>query len=354
MKRKFLSLILVLMLLPVASLFSACGNKGYNLNNLQNDFNAVKTENEHVVYSNGKYVFDYSDHDNLNAVVENQFPYTQLDEYNEVYKNIMAFAFEYIDECTNNSAVKDKNVKNAVKQNLDDFKYSLHNVDNYVTMLAEVVNVSYDVDVLNEACMSTLQKLFYAYDDLFKKAIAFNETLADLYFNHIIINGNPNIYEIAKENFDPNTVINLFDARLKYQMLNLSACYVEMYIDGGNLSELIVNDGESLDLYAFDYKKNINKINKDFDELVAYEKAINATNKDKYYEFSVQAYNIQATLQNDRNKFLSACAKISYAGLDYTDVTAIEILSAEIVENRYELVCEYNDVLAEMVKITGA
>ena len=42
MKRKILSLLLVLMFIPTAFLFSACKDKGYNLNNLQKDLMQLK------------------------------------------------------------------------------------------------------------------------------------------------------------------------------------------------------------------------------------------------------------------------------------------------------------------------
>ena len=74
MKRKILSLILVLMLLPIASVFSACGkDKGYNLNNLANDFNAIASDNNNIVLENGKFVFDYDRHNHLTYVLNKSF-----------------------------------------------------------------------------------------------------------------------------------------------------------------------------------------------------------------------------------------------------------------------------------------
>ena len=127
-----------------------------------------------------------------------------------------------------------------------------------------------------------------------------------------------------------------------------------MYIDGGNLSNFVVNYGNVLDLSVCNYEASINKINDDFDEIVAFEKANNVVNKDKYYELSVQAYNIQTALANDNAKFLSACDTVAYAGFNFAEATASEKMSVEIIDYRLELVSAYNNVLVEMLKITGA
>ena len=116
MKRKILSLILVLMLIPFASLFVACGNNGYNLSNLKKDFLAIANANENVVATEEKHlVFDYSGHARLNGVIQSNYPYTIILDYNEIYNNLMAFTFDYIGVCSNNKAIEDKALKDKVK-----------------------------------------------------------------------------------------------------------------------------------------------------------------------------------------------------------------------------------------------
>ena len=62
MKRKILSLILVLMLLPLASVFVACSKeKSYNLNNLKTDFNKIDEENDNIVFKDKQILFTYSE-----------------------------------------------------------------------------------------------------------------------------------------------------------------------------------------------------------------------------------------------------------------------------------------------------
>jgi len=349
MKRKFLSLLLIFMLLPFASLFVGCGKDGYNLNNLQNDFNEIKTQNENIRYENGKLLFDYSEHARLYIVIQSVYPYTQLNELNQVYENVMAFAFNYIDECSNNSAVKDATIKNKVKDDLNALKEAVNDVDVYVTMLAEIINVSHDV--MLDACVSSLSNLIYSYDELYRTAMNFNNSLADLYFNHILSNSNPNIYNQKIEDFDVNIVVNNFDARLKYQISNLSQCFIEMYFDGEKLSQEIVEGINIFDLSESDYESNVENINIVYNSLVAAEKAIN--NKQSFYDLSVQAYNAQEALNNDISKFIYAYNHISYANFDAVEATANEKICALIIDERFELVSVYNDVLVQILEITG-
>lgn len=353
MKRRILSLILVFLLLPTAFLFSACKDKGYDLNNLQNDFNLIAAENENIKNVNGKFVFDYSNHIRLNSVVEYNYPYTQLKEFNKVFENVMAFSFDYIDECSHNDLVKNVGLKNKVKSQLDDLKKSYAEIDLNVNNFAVDINASYDTDdIFNHICEESYRRLLLSYDDLFEAASNFNNTLADLYFNHILKNGNPNIYKIDSAEFDANLVVNNFDARLKYQISNLSQSFFEMYIDGGKLAEDIVSAEEFFDIDEFDYEDNIKVINKTIDEVVAAQKANSATNKQKYYQLSIQAYNIQDVLNNDNSKYVHACNEISYATIDLTEASAEEKMCYEIIEQRYELLKEYNSVLVSMLSLT--
>lgn len=353
MKKKILSLILVLMFLPLASIFAGCKDKSYNLDNLSNDFNAIQTENANIQVKNGKFVFDYSMHPNLESVIDAHYPYSEIEYYNFVYENLMAFSFEYIDECSNNNITKDKNLKNALKSDLDNLKKSISDVNSSVNVLAEIVNVSYNDDIFTTACMSGLENLFISYEDLYKSASDFHNTLSNLYFNNAIRNANPNIVEIAIGDFDAAVVTNNLDARLKWQISNLSVCFVEMYIDGGNIAKNIIEEDGYFDADTFNYAENVTKISKVFNSQVAAEKANNAINKNKYYALAIQAYNIQSAINNDTAKFVHACNDVRYAGLNLGEANSNEKMCAGIIDSRNELLSNYNTVLIEMLKITN-
>ena len=75
------------MLLPIASLFSACDKDGYNLNNLNTSFKEIVTENENLKQSGKGFEFDYSNHEKLNTAINDTVPYRELKDYNYVFNN---------------------------------------------------------------------------------------------------------------------------------------------------------------------------------------------------------------------------------------------------------------------------
>ena len=119
MKKKILSLILVLMLLPIASILVGCDeDKGYNLNNLQNDFNLIVYENNNIAQKNDGIVFDYSNYAELKTTIENTQPYSYLSDYNFIFDNLMKFPCSYVGACSTNGAVKNTSLKNQIKNYL--------------------------------------------------------------------------------------------------------------------------------------------------------------------------------------------------------------------------------------------
>lgn len=356
MKKKILSLILVLMLLPVASLFSACGkNKGYNLNNLSNDFAAIADENNNIKLEEGKFKFDYSRHNHLTSVINSVEPYTELVDYNYVFDNLMAFSYECIDECSYNESTDNVEIKNKVEENLKELKQSISNVNENVNMFAEIINISYNIDVKAFSCLVRYENLLTSYDRMFSSAINFNNSLADLYFNYILKDGNPNVYNIGLANFDANIVVNKLASRVKYQLSNLSQSYVELYIDSEEVPSKIANSQESLDLTAYDYKANVEALNKSFTEEIATEKANHSNNKETFFNLAVQAQNLQATLNNDNNKVVYAFNAVSYRDLlvEPELATANEIMCVSIILSNYQLITSYNQVLVDMLNIVA-
>ena len=354
MKKKILSLILVLMLLPIASLFVACGkDKSYNLNALDEDFNQIVEKNNNVKNDEGKFVFDYSNHSNLETIIANTAPYNELENYNFVFYNLMSFAYDYVPMCANNHLTNNAEIKNQVKNDLSALKKSVSDVNECVNMFAESVIMADDEEITSSVCLTKFENLIATYEDMFEKATNFNNSLSNLYFNYALKDGNPNVYSLGVENFDANIVVNKLKARIKYQISCLSQCFVEMYVDG-DLDERITNKETIFDLTQFNYKNNIEAIDKSFTEQTAAEKANHKDNKSNFYELSVQAQNIQSTIDNDINKFMTACQKIDYGMVvDSSTATALEKMCVAIIESNYNLICNYNIVLVEMLNIVA-
>ena len=347
MKKKIISLILVLMLLPIASLFTACGkDKGYNLNALNTDFNHIKNEN-------GKFVFDYSSYENLDYIIRSYNPYVELLDYNYVFYNLMSFAYEYVPVCSNNFLTKEVGIKNQVRDDLVALKKSIGDVNKCVNMFASCVIDASGEEITSFDCLTRFENLLSTYEDMFKKASNFNNSLSNLYFNYALRDGNPDVYSIGLENFDSSVVISKLRARIKYQISSLSQNFVEIYIDG-DLDERIAKEEKTFELDSEDYpyKSMVESIDKTFEEETATE-IINKdqTKKETFYNLSVQAQNIQAIMNNDKDKFIIACNNIDY-GLVVKEatITPYEQMCVDIIDGNYQLVCDYNYVLTEMLK----
>lgn len=351
MKRKILSLILVLMLLPIASLFGACGkSSGYDLNSLDDEFNAIVEENNNIAAStNGAFVFKYST--KLTPIINDNSPYNQLPKYNEVFYNLMSFANEYIDECAQNSTTNNDAVKNQVETDLKSLKKSINDVNEGVNVFAEMINVNKDTDITAKACLGTFENLLILYEDMFASAINFNNSLADLYFNNILKDGNPDVYSKGFENFESAVVVNKLRSRIYYQKSNLSQCFVEMYV-GGDLANKIANGETTFDLDKYSYKSNIDKINRTFTETRAVEITNHSANKSNFYDLSVSAQNVQTILKNEQYKFIQACNEIEYVEVKSAETaSAKQLMCVDIIESRNNLISTYNSVLEQMLDI---
>lgn len=354
MKNKILSLILVLMLIPFASLFSACGkDKGYDLNLLDDEFYQIAQSNNNIEFNGGKLVFNYSSHGNLNNIINNSEIYKNINSYNYIFDNLMSFAFEYVDECANNSATNNVQIKNQVKTDLENFKQKMEDVNICVNSFAEIINVSEGVDVEAAACVMRFENLLETYEKMYNSAINFNNTLTNLYFNHILKDGNPNVYAIDIANFDANIVVSKFNSRVQYQKSLLTQCYIEMYM-GGDLAESVAADEEDVLLSVYGYYENVEKLKKTFTEESAAEKANNEINKANFYDLAIKAQNIQATLNNDREKFVNACNTIEYSKVKIAlSKTPHEQMCVDIIDSNYLLITNYNNVLTEMLNIVA-
>lgn len=355
MKRKILSLILVLMLLPLASVFVACGKeKSYNLNNLKTDFNKIDEENDNIVFKDKQILFTYSE--NVKTAKETIKPYTELDDYNYVLNNLMSFSMNYIELCSNNKATKNSAIKNEINSALKDFSTSAKSVNASINSFDEIIDNSIiaNQSVKSLTCLNRYQNLLSAYDELFRTASNLNNALAKLYFKHILNNSNPDVTAITIENFDASVVINKLNSKIDYQKCLLTESFVEMYIDGGKLAEKIINEEVIFDLTEYDYSENIEAINKVFVESTSIEIANNETNKQQFYDLAVQAHALQEILFNDLDKFITAVNKISYSTvIDSSTATSYEKLCADIIESNYKLIEDYNVVLSQMLTLMG-
>lgn len=355
MKRKILSLILVLMLLPLASIFVACGkDDGYDLNNLKADYIKIAEENENITIRDNNIEFVYTT--NVERIIKDTEPYTALKNYNYVFSNLMSFTKTHIDVCSSNDSTKNVDLKNDIAESLEAFKSSVKTVNTNMETFSEIIDVTVNSqgDIKSANCLIRFENLLVSYDELYKTASNLNNNLSKLYFNYILNDANPNVSEISVENFDANIVVNKLKSKIDYQISLLSQNFIEMYIDGGSLADKIVKGQIVFNLSQYNYYNNVTAINKSFVEATVAEIANNNANKQSFYNLAVQAYNIQETLFNDLDKFIQSINRISYSQVkNSTTATPIENMCADIIENNQVLLESYNNVLVQMLALMG-
>lgn len=365
MKKQFLSLLLVLLFVPSIFLFVGCGEESYKLTKLESDYCDIVENCDNIKIENNKIIFDYSNHklgNNAYLVSAiNVEPYNQLNNYNTLFDNLMGFTYEYIDVCSNKNIEASATTRNSLKKDLDELSIALNDVDTYINQWAEVIEFHYNDDITNEQCLARFKTLLSAYNNLYQTSINFSNGLASLYYNNALNDSNPRIDNVELADFDSSVIISKLQSRVKYQVSNLSQVFVEKFVDGRGLETIITTKDEEtelfegeLDLNQNDYLDKVDSIERvfgaGFDAETAVTIANGASKKETFYNYSVQAYNLQNIIENDNEMFISACNKVVY-GKANLDVDQVKY--KEIIDDYSYVVNEYNEILSSMINLMG-
>lgn len=349
MQKRILSLILVLALIPAAFFFTACKKSTKNnLSTLDDQFYSLASNYDNFVYEDEILQITLKNHDKLRSVINasnNQYKY--INNYNQMFKSLIGFSSEYIDECANFQSGVNKNLKNRVFADLDALKLEVVAVNRAIETLSGIMAVN-SSNVTASACLVAYENLLLTYEDLFDKATIFNNTMVDLYYNHVLRSGNPNIQAIDIDDFNVELVINKLSGRIRYQSANLTQSYFKLYIDGSNLAHGLAYGEIALDTSKYNYGSNMQAIGYSFNIDQSIEKA-NA-NKIDFYNYAVQAYNLQEILSMDIGRVSYAYRNICMAKID-ANSSAIENMCANIIRENQNTLIQYNTALAGMVNI---
>ncbi len=361
MKKKWLCLILAVLLMPCISVFSACNEgTGYDLSKLVTDYNKIVEGLDYVSIEDGQIEFNYTN-ESLAKALELE-PYAKVNNfYNPLLDNSMNFAYGYIDAMSKGSANSSNSIRNKIKKDLDELQISLLKLDGGITDLIPIVdfvlNNPDDNDMTSPMCMSSLSNLFYYYEQVIQSALKLNEDLATCYFTYNITNSNPNYYDMKLVDMDASEVILNVRSRQRFQVVNVTRLFVEMNVDGAELYNKFT--GRNVDEPMMteppaeyeNYQKSIALAR----EPVESSRAETINNVDEYKkklkELAVELYNVQSVLDNDIDKYTIAIDEIKYvySALD-PNATVRELACVELIEDYNQLIGEYNSVLAKLIE----
>ena len=359
--KKLLSLLLVLFLVPMACMFSACKKaEGYKLSSLKTDLLAIADKYETVTIEKDNLKFDYSTLKNkddtvIDECIKSVEPYKNVERYNQVFYNLMDFSFDYVGVCSNDSFNIDINVRNDLKQKLDALDSAIQVVDINVQNLSNILNSS--ADTSNIIYIERLDTVLNSYNRLFVAGSEFTNAVADLYFNKILIDANPDISAIKAEEFETSRVINTLDARTKNVVSILTQNYIEVYVSKANLVDDLLGNFQALDLNVNSYSNKVAKLKVlDLTTEANIDKAVEIANSESrkaaFYEKAIQAYNMQEIIQNDRASFATACNDVDYLKMKTDEnASSYDKICIRIIENYSYITNEYAETLGELLDL---
>lgn len=366
MRKKIFSIILVLMILPLSMILSACKKtKSYNLSNLTTDFNKIEEISENVNIDEGVVYFDfstYSYNDNFyfNAEInKSSSAYASIKNYNQLFENSMYFSKLHLANCSGKNVKASDSAKNRVNNCLNDLKDNILNVSKKIDSLASVMefNLKTGENLDNIVCLNALESLYKSYGNLIRSSSNFNKALSDLYFDHILSISKTDFSKVGIDEIDVTKAVVNIQARIDLQVVNLTELYTEMYVLGNAVAESLTTKKD--DVYQsfgneyVEYSMLVNAIKNKSVSLDAVS-FIEANKKVEFYNKNMELYNIQCAMKNDYQKYSLATNNIYYQDVvTNNNSTHIEKTYADSISSFYYLAKEYNSSLIEMFSILG-
>ncbi len=344
--------------MPCVALFNGCGDKGYKLSNAtsaildMDKYQSVVVEEGVVRFSYDSFTSGEIKYIN-NILATNIKPYSYLKDYNNLFNNLMAFTFEYLDECANDDIDVPKDIRNRLESQLAALDNDIANVDTATIGWADAVYGA-GSNIVSLVSVAKFKNLLVFYDDLFISATNVANTVSTIYFGYVLNDANPKYHDISLEDFDASMVANKLEARILDQLSNITQVYIEKTISGGELADQLTDvtvDFGNLDLSQ--YNARINAIN---NRLEVNEQSIARANADKenFYNTAIELYNIQEVLVDNGKIFIMACNDIEYKKVIVDNNSSnYNKMCVEIIDSHDNLISQYNEILARLLTMMG-
>lgn len=336
MKKKLLSLILCLSFIFGTCLFVACNNVGaYKLSNFKTDYEKVVEDCENVSMSNGVITLNYgyygSGDKSIKKLMSINASYAQLKKYDVIFANSMSFVYQNYQVCSADTVEAPAEVKNDVYNKLKNFDNSLLKVSSSLDALAEILNL--DNDVNSVSCKLRLSNVYELYEELICNAIKLNDSVANLYFNHVLTGADFKFVNIPEQDFNAEIVINNLSAVLAEQKVRITDLFLETNLLNSNNINNIINNGVFASGYNA-YLVEIATINKTFDNDAAIQAMNDVSNKSIFYKLSVEMGNIINNIKNMKPNYDIARADVEYVNcVNNADATVYQLLCVDVVDN---------------------
>ncbi len=361
MRRKIFCLILALMLLPSMFIFEACKKKEtYNLDNMYTDYAKIFDQYDNIELSSTdqiQFVYD----DTLQSAINDTAPYTKIREfYYPLLKNSTTFVTDYIKNLSRDKFTKDNDIKLELKSDLEALDLALSKINTSIESVEFGVKQAAPghLSIVDPIFLHRLEGLFYNYEELYEAYLNLHDDLATLYYNYAYSTPNPNYYEQGVSNFDVAGLLINLKSRQSYHIVNLTRIYIEMNVDGANLSNKFIDTRSGSFAQRPEnftsYQEEINNVSMVYETAKAETINENADKKNELFELAVKYYNVQSLLDADYKKYRTAIDEIRYGALLGQDGnTAKEEICLDLVRSYNQLLGEYSTALINIFSFTN-
>ena len=353
MKKKILSIVLALIILPTIFLFTGC-NKGYSLSNLETDYKNCFVNNEMISYESNEIVFDYSSYPYFSSQVQSSTSnFMYVKNFNIMLNNITAFANKYIGQISVGNYNVDKNQGKEIKSQVKAFATAVDKIEVATSYCAD--QLEFTKNVQDPICLNKLKVLLDSYIEAYDVAYNLNSSLMKIYF------ADTNIINYANQNtINPLSALvdTKFEARLKQQIVNTTKTFVEMNICDSSITSLIANNetlnfGGKINFYN-SYALVVAALDKTYSETDIEAISNDADTLSRFKENIIKLNNIQAVLNNEYNFYYEACNNINYIKtLKSANTSYAEQIDVNHIENFNYINNQYDLVLTNILNTLG-
>ena len=356
--KKFLSLILIVVVVPLVFCFSGCNEQQiYDLSNLQIDYYSIANNYENVEIVNGELSFNYAGYSQeLKNAINTTTPYTYIKNFDEIFKNSLLLTNSYIEKCCSNKENISNELKNEIKAKLDSLNSQISNVNYNLGLVDDIIRHETASSILSNSCMQRYKNLVDAYKELIVVSLDFNNAIADLYFNNVLVEYNKNYYLIGETNFSADDLISTLNARKSYLVGRLTENYMEMYLDNSSLLKSFSQPSfGSFNMNSNNYKANCDSLKNASVNVELLTQKYNGASKNEGYECAVSLYNAESQIRTDKNSY--NFAKNNY---NYTEIMAKEenfrstreIEAVNVINKQQNILKEYLSTIKILLNVT--
>lgn len=370
MKKKILCLVLSLLILPCALLFTACKEESYNLKDLNEDYVSIAEKYNAITIENNSLKLDYSIFKLADGTqyVNETFklaPYNVINNYNNILNNMLQIVADKINNCSIETEQINDQTKNDVKQKLNNLDAAFSSINVEVNNFANQIRLAQEIDdaetknteltKANSVYLMSFKYLLNSYNNLFNATYYFSTAVANIHFTLANVESNDVFVNTPFNKEQLTKLLSMLDSRLKLQKANCSFVYVlENLIDNNFAKSVETLGAEAGSMPNYEtYTTDIANITKEIDVSKEYIDAVEDEQLGNIFDKAAVVYNLQASLNISCEGFLKSLNDINYERIlnNKSTASSYELSCLDIINNYISLIKANNTALKDLINL---